>query len=132
MSLKSLPLIFLCLLASCAPGTVNSIKQSPFGTIEFETDQGYQAVYRKAVAHIRNNHRSFLYGQLKLNSDIYTDIEQGVITIEAHDILHRSIFLHSTILSEKPNKSKISIYYGTDWWGDNAASLKAAILKIDM
>jgi hypothetical protein len=49
-------LLFLVLLAGCAPATTGALREEASGSKVFEVEQNYQAVYRAVVGQARRCH----------------------------------------------------------------------------
>ena len=89
------------LMAGCAPGSPEAVRQHPQSVREVRLPAGYQEIYRTLVA---NSRRCYEIGLITANrqvrSDLYTDIGRGEITYEMVGALGRDVYATVDVIRE--------------------------------
>ena len=100
------------LLAGCAPGNVSSLKNSPGIKESFTVQRNYQAVYRDVSRNMREEYTfSCIVGcQAMVNSDLYSDIEKGVVTHSVSGTFGPMMASHTEISRIDENHSAVNVY----------------------
>lgn len=131
--MKKIFLLLFLFLLGCAPGTVKGVKENPAGIISFETDQTYEAAYRKASEFARTFETGFLGGaNMVVHCDLYHDIKKGEISVALHNIFgDKTVYLVTEIEDRGQGKSFVTIFYSLSTWERHAIRMKVAILTKD-
>lgn len=103
----------LGLLEGCAPTTAGGVRalgsQREFS---FVSSENYQTVYRKVLTQERKCWESGLItAEMVVHGDLYTDIKQGVVTVELHSGMGIDIYQVVDISSTKDQETSISAHY---------------------
>ena len=101
----------LLLVGGCM--SAEQLKEKPGYTTTFEVGMNYQEVYRQLIGPMRSRHQT---GEVAVNGDIYTDIQEGEIVVMSCDYFGgRNTPLLVEIEAVSDDKTKVSFYAIGTW-----------------
>lgn len=113
-------LLSLAVLATtgCAPATLQELRsRAEPPDAEFTTNQPYQAVYRTISEMSRKCFQGGLFtGQMVVQSDLYTDIKTGQVSVALHGGFGVDTYLGTDIAALSEQTTGVKVYAGIRTW----------------
>lgn len=130
---KHVTLIFVVAISAitsgCAPATVKGLRENHAGTIVFDADQNYQAVYRTVLESARRCHQTGLItAQMVVDGDLYTDIEEGTVSVALHGGFGVDTHLAIDIKAVDKLRTSVTVYHALGTWRKAASTVQEWVL----
>ena len=104
------------LLASCAPNTASQLRDEAAGTLSLDVEKNYQAVYRDLRAELqRCFNRGAPLATQRVDSELYTDIQQGELTVGLYASAI-DLYLLVDLFGVEPNLTHVEIRHSVRTW----------------
>lgn len=107
-----------CIVTSgCAPATISKLRENPGSVYEFKVAQNYQPAYRTVTENARACWQTGLItAQMVVQSDLFTDIRKGQVSVALHGGLGVNTYLAVDIDAISDTESMVRIYaYNGPW-----------------
>lgn len=107
----------LASLTACAPATLTKLKEESTHVVEFRVAQNYQPVYRTVTENARACWQlGMITAQMVVQSDLFTDIRKGQVTVALHGGLGVSTYLGVDIDAISETESLVRVYANDGSW----------------
>lgn len=118
-------------LAGCAPSTAGGVRElGASRQYEFTVPQNYQPVYRKVLAQARKCFQmNLITAQMMVQSDLFTDIKSGTITLALHGALGTETYQVIDIKAIDDESTQISAHYSRGPIDVYGQALKAWVVE---
>jgi hypothetical protein len=115
----------LCLtLISCAPTSIKELKDTGVN-YSFLAEENYQSVYRKIF---EKEIECKFHNSLDVTGNLYTDIKKGEIILTVRSP-GRGMHFYIEIKAMNENKTQISIYSSSAFFGKNANVIEKWVIE---
>jgi len=113
-------LLIFTTVVSCAPSTIQGLREKHEGLISLITDEDYQAVYRKCLTQAKNCN----WAPINIEGDIFTDVKTGNISVVNHWGLGIDYLMMIDISAVTISKTHVDIYYAVSHWRPLASAVE--------
>lgn len=105
----------------CAPPTALLLKQDHAGKRTFDVEMNYQPVYRLIVTQARKCYQTgMITAQLVVQSDLFTDIQEGNVTVALHGGFGVDTHMTIDIKALSEARTRVDTYYALTTWAPAA------------
>lgn len=112
-------------LASCAPATMQTLREQSAGQLSFSIDQGYQQVYRTVLTNARRCFQAnFVSAQVIVQGDLYPDLFAGEVTVAMHGAMGVDTYLGIDVKGGVAGSTAVKVYHAFGTWARRAEAVQ--------